>query len=54
VSYPHPMSLDPRQALKKHFGFDSFRGQQEEIVAQVLAGKSALVIMATGEGKSLC
>jgi len=48
------MTLDPQQALKQHFGFDTFRGQQEEIVRRVLRGESALVIMATGEGKSLC
>ncbi|MHC4811835.1 MAG: RecQ family ATP-dependent DNA helicase [Planctomycetota bacterium] len=42
------------RALKQHFGFDSFRGPQQEIVRGLLAGKSALVVMATGEGKSLC
>ncbi len=46
--------MDLVQALRQHFGFDSFRGVQEEIMRDVLAGESALVVMATGEGKSLC
>jgi ATP-dependent DNA helicase RecQ len=45
---------DLRAALHRHFGFTAFRGQQEQIIAGVLAGQSALVVMATGEGKSLC
>ncbi len=41
------------QALKDTFGFDAFRGRQEEVVARVLAGESALAVMPTGAGKSL-
>ncbi len=41
------------QALKDTFGFDAFRGRQEEVVARVLAGKSTLAVMPTGAGKSL-
>ncbi|MEO0478833.1 MAG: ATP-dependent DNA helicase RecQ [Planctomycetota bacterium] len=45
---------DLRQPLHEHFGFDSFRGPQEEICNHVLDGDDAVVIMATGDGKSLC
>ena len=40
--------------LKFVFGFDSFRGHQEEAVKAVLRGEDALVLMATGSGKSVC
>ncbi len=43
-----------QQALQQHFGFASFRGQQEAVIRHFLDGGSALVVMATGEGKSLC
>jgi ATP-dependent DNA helicase RecQ len=41
-------------ALKEHFGFDRFKGNQEKIIESVLAGKDTFVIMPTGGGKSLC
>ena len=36
------------------FGFDAYRGQQEEVIAAALAGRDSLVLMPTGGGKSLC
>ena len=41
-------------ALKKNFGFNEFKGQQEEIILNLLKGKDTFVLMPTGGGKSLC
>jgi ATP-dependent DNA helicase RecQ len=46
--------MEPQEALRQHFGHDSFRGRQEAIVRRTMAGGHSLVIMPTGGGKSLC
>ena len=46
--------LTPAKALKHFFGFDEFKGEQEQVVECVLAGSDAFVIMPTGGGKSMC
>jgi len=43
-----------KELLKKIFGFDSFKGDQEAIIKCILEGKDAFVIMPTGGGKSMC
>lgn len=44
---------DPRAVLKEVFGYDDFRGDQADIVAQVVGGGDAVVLMPTGGGKSI-
>ena len=46
--------MTSREALKKHFGYDAFRGGQEELIHAVLDKKDVLGIMPTGAGKSIC
>ena len=45
---------NPAQVLQEVFGYGAFRGPQAEIVSHVVGGGSALVLMPTGGGKSLC
>lgn len=42
------------EELKKHFGFSSFKGLQEDVINHILERKNAFVIMPTGGGKSMC
>lgn len=48
------VEADLYAALKKFFGFNQFKGLQEEVMSSVLAGNNTFVIMPTGGGKSLC
>lgn len=48
------IGVNPALELKKHFGFSTFKGEQEEIVKNLLRGNDTFVIMPTGGGKSLC
>src|SRR3954452_2028344 len=44
----------PHAILKQTFGFDAFRGVQEQVIGRVVAGEHTLAVMPTGAGKSLC
>lgn len=46
--------MDIYELLRRHFGYDSFRAQQEAIIRHTLAGGDSLVLMPTGGGKSIC
>jgi len=48
------MPADPISILNDVYGYDSFRGQQQDIIDHVIAGHHAFVLMPTGGGKSLC
>lgn len=42
------------EALRRHFGFDRFKGNQEDIIRSLIEGHDTFVLMPTGGGKSLC
>ncbi len=46
--------IDLHKELKKYFGFDTFKGLQEDVVRSIISGQNTFVIMPTGGGKSLC
>ena len=48
------MAINLQETLKKNFGFDAFKEQQETIIRTILEGKDCFVVMPTGGGKSLC
>ncbi|MBR6370299.1 MAG: DNA helicase RecQ [Bacteroidaceae bacterium] len=47
-------NINLAEVLKVHFGFDTFKGDQEAIIRNLLAGRDTFVLMPTGGGKSLC
>src|SRR5438045_1750101 len=53
VALPDPLH-EAREILRRTFGHAEFRGMQADVVAEVLAGRSAMAVLPTGGGKSVC
>ncbi len=53
-SHIDAIPASPQEFLSSVFGYDSFRGHQQDIIDHVIAGESCGVLMPTGSGKSLC
>ena len=49
-----PLGDAAAEVLRRVYGYDTFRGQQQEIIEHVCAGGDAVALMPTGSGKSLC
>ena len=47
-------SRTPEQILNDHFGYDSFRPGQREVISQLMTGRDSICVMPTGQGKSVC
>lgn len=50
----HTLIAEPKEILKKYFGYDEFRLNQEEVINHILEKRDSLVLMPTGGGKSIC
>jgi len=50
----HVSKVDLQEALHHYFGFDTFKGEQQQIILNILEGNNTFVLMPTGGGKSLC
>ena len=46
--------MTKEEALKTYFGYDTFRGGQEEVIDALLSGRDVMAVMPTGAGKSVC
>ena len=54
IAVPHALLDTARDVLRETFGHTDFRGLQAGVIGEILAGRSALAVLPTGGGKSLC